>query len=108
MIIRAKTFRAWMRANFDNSYLHDMVTHGCIGGFPGLTYYTDTAKLYRRFSGEIWDMLTEAAEEFDAANVFEYIAGFTHAKDVGGVTQAENLLVWYAAERIAAQLVGEV
>lgn len=57
MIIRAKTFKAWMQANFDKGTLKDMAQFGCSGGFPGLTWYTDTCHLYERFKDEIWEWL---------------------------------------------------
>jgi hypothetical protein len=103
VIIRAKTFKAWMLANLDESQIRDIAQHGADSGWPGLTYYTDTCKLYNRFKEEIWEMLLEDAENL-GQNVFEVIASFGGAKSVGSAEQFENLMTWYAAERIAQDL----
>lgn len=105
MIIRAKSFRAWMQNHFGTSELSDIATHGADAGWAGLTYYSDTCKLYNRFQSEIWEMLLEDAESM-GQNVFEMMAGFGGAKDVGSCQQFENLMTWYAAERVARELSG--
>lgn len=99
MIIRSKTFKAWMDANLKD-YYQDIASHGCSAGFPWLTYYTDTAKLYSKFKSEIFEMLRDDAKD-QGMTVPELIASFNGAKDVWNDTTFENLLVWYAAERIA-------
>jgi hypothetical protein len=102
IIIRAKSFKAWMLANFEPDQLSDIASHGADAGWHGLIYYTDTCKLYQRFKSEIWEMLLEDAESL-GQNVFEMIANFGRAKDVGSADQFENLMTWYAAERIARE-----
>ena len=105
MIIRSKTFENWMKANLKD-YMQDLATHGAAAGFPGLTYYTDTAKLYAKFKDEIWDVLVQDAEDMGYSNVWELIASFG-GSDIGNATQMENLLVWYMAERIAQDYMRE-
>lgn len=97
------TFRQWMRENFDDDELCDMVEHGCSGGFSGLVYYTDTQALYNQFSAEIWEMLCDDAQNM-GMEPLELIASFNGAKNVYLDMHFENLLVWYAAETIARQL----
>jgi len=104
MRIRAKTFRDWMKANFSKGELRELAQHGAEAGWHGLTYYSETTKLYRRFADEIWETLIKDAEEYGYRNVFQYTATFRLA-DVPNRTQAENLLVWYMAERTARELV---
>ena len=104
LIIRAKTFEAWMRANFEKSTLTDMIQYGCQGGFPMLTYYTDTCKLYNSFKEEIWEAVVQDAEEYGNNNPFEYMATWGGAKNVGDADQFENLMTWYMAERTAHQI----
>jgi len=103
VIIRAKTFRAWFDANLKES-AHDLAEYGAAGGFPGITYYIDTTKLYDKFQDELWEILVDDAEQFGAKNVFEFVAGFGGAKDVGSNDQFKNLVVWYAAEKLAREL----
>ncbi len=107
MIIRAKTFRDWMRANFTKAELKDMVTHGVNTGWAGLAYYNDTCKLYEKFKEEIWKELAQDAEDMGYSNIVEFIASFNGAEDVWSDYQFENLLVWYMAEKIARELTEE-
>jgi hypothetical protein len=86
--------------------MRDLATYGASGGFPGLTYYTDTVALHDRHEDEIWDALYEDAESF-GQTIPELIASFGSAKDVGTLTQLKNLLVWYMAERVARSVADE-
>lgn len=101
-----KTFKEWMINQFEPEELADIVRHGVSGGFGGLTYCRETAELYQEYKGEIWDMLLRDAESY-GENVFQMISQFNLARSIGGVAQVENLLVWYAAERIAYELTQE-
>jgi len=105
--IRAKTFEQWLKANLTKGDLTALAEHGAQNGFPGLTYYSDTCALYDKFSEEIWALAIEEAEQAGNRNVFEMIAQFGGANDVGNETQMKNLLVWYAAEHYARKLTGE-
>lgn len=106
MRIRAKTFRDWMKANFTKGELHELAQYGAATGWHGLTYYSETTALYRRFANEIWETLIKDAEECGYRNVFEFISTFRRA-DVANREQVENLLVWYMAERTAQKLVDD-
>ena len=107
MRIRAKTFRDWMKAHFTKGELLDLAQYGADAGWPRLTYYNETAALYRRFANEIWETLIEDAEEYGYQNVFEFLATFRLANNVANREQVENLLVWYMAERTAQKLVDD-
>lgn len=106
MIIRAANFEAWMKRNLSRGQMRDLAAHGADAGWPGLTYYKDTCKLYEKYKDEIWEWLLEDAESF-GQGVFEMIGLFGSAKDVGSCDQFENLMVWYAAERVARELTDE-
>ncbi len=101
MIIRAKTFKQWMKANLKDS-MQDIANHGADQGYPGLTYYKETCQLYDKFKEEIWDALEEDREDMGYKNIFELIATFGRA-DAGSDEEFKNLLVWYMAERIARE-----
>lgn len=104
MIVRSKTFRNWMKANFTRQDLKDMVTHGVSSGFSGLIYYTETAKLYDKFSDEIWDALYDDAQNMGYNNVLQFIVECFRDSDVASDAQFKNMLVWYMAERTAREL----
>ena len=101
MIIRAATFKRWMRANFNRSQLSDMVRHGANTGWAGLTYYTDTSALYARYKEEIWDLLYEDAEA-QGVTIPRLIGDLSY--DPSTVQEFEGLLVQYAAERTASEI----
>ena len=107
MAIRAKSFRAWMKAHFDEGSLRDLAQYGAQSGFPGLTYYKDTGALYDKFHDEIWEVLYEDAESMGHKNILEMLGTFGGAENVGTDDQFKNLLVWYMAERVARELIGD-
>ncbi len=102
LIIRAKTFRGWMKANFSKTDLKDIAKHGADTGWQYLTYYSETTKVYNRFKEEIWGMLLEDTESMGYKNPFELIASFNRS-EVGNSEQFENLMTWFAAEKVARE-----
>jgi len=103
MIIRAKTFRQWFNANLKD-YAEDIANHGADQGYPGITYYHDTGKLYRRFKDEIWAQAGDDAEGLGLPNVVAFVATFGRADDCWTATGFENLMVWYMAEVVAREM----
>ena len=98
------TFKDWMKNQFDYDELLNLCEHGAQGGFSGLIYYSETNALYNEYRNDIWDMLERDREDFGMQTCAELIASFNGAKDVASDEQYKNLLVWYAAERIAFEL----
>ena len=64
--------------NHLTDYVDDIVSHGCVGGFPYITYYSDTVALHDKYEEDIWDMLYESAESM-GQNIPELIASFNGA-----------------------------
>lgn len=106
LIIRSNTLVGWVNANLKEN-LPDIAEYGCTAGFPMISYYTDTNKLYDRFADEIWGMLDEDAEELGEKNILTMIAGFGGADAVQDEITFKNLLLWYAVERIAHKAMDE-
>lgn len=94
-----------MQANFNGQEMSDIAKHGADTGWHGLTWYTDTCKLYNRFKDEMWDMLVDDANDY-GCDALTLLAGFKGASDVCSATGFENLMTWYAAERISSRLEG--
>jgi len=107
LIVRAKSFEDWMKANFSKQDLRDMVRYGVDGGFSGLTYYNDTVKLYDKFADEIWDALYNDAQNMGYNNVLQFIVECFRDSDVASDAQFKNMLVWYMAERTARAILGD-
>lgn len=103
MIIRSKTFREWFAANLKEE-ARGIANHGADSGFPNITYYTDTVKLFDRFGDEIWAMAVDDANDMGNKNVAEMIAGFGGANSIGTLDQFKNLMVWYACEKLAREM----
>ncbi len=101
MIIRSRTLEGWMRANFDRNQLKDIARYGCSAGFPGLTYYSDTCKLYDKFSEDIWKLAENGG---CGGDIMEFIASLNGTSNVSDRTTFENLMVWFACEETAREL----
>jgi hypothetical protein len=97
-------FKEWMLTQFEHNEFADLCNHGAQNGFSGLTYYSETTVLYNQYHDDIWNMLEEDREAFGMDTCSELIASFHGAKDVGSEEQHKNLLIWYAAERIAFEI----
>ena len=97
-------FSKWIKENYDCNTLADIANHGCISGFPGLTYYADTTALYKKYKEDIWEMLYDDAESFGSDNLPAFIGTFNGAKNVSDDVTFENLLVWYAVEKVALEV----
>ena len=106
--MKHETFKEWMADQFERGELKDIINYGLVNGFAGLTTYTQTNDLYDTYKDEIWQMLWDDKEDLGSTHILELIASFNGAKDVGGDEQFKNLLVWYAAERLASRMVDEM
>ena len=92
---------------YDDDHLKDIVNHGCSCGFSGITYYIETTEIYNDYEDQIWDLLEETSESFGHGHPLELIASFNGAKDVHGDDQFKNLLVWFAVEETARQILSD-
>jgi hypothetical protein len=104
--IRAKDFRAWFNANL-RGYANDIASHGADGGFPCITYTCDAVCIFDRFEDEIWEMAVQDAGELGFKNACDMIASFTRADMIEQIDSFKNLMVWYACERTARELIKE-
>lgn len=82
------------------SRINDILTAGCKSGTVSkLIYYTDTGKFYNEFKTEIWDFISEQAEQ-TGENVFQYLASCNH-NEPANLEQVENFLSWLAYEEVS-------
>jgi hypothetical protein len=87
----------------DESFLiSDIAKHGCSGGVPGLTYYSETTAFYDAHEDEVWQELTDAA---DAAGIVNGLMLYNICKNPTSLRTLKNDLVWFAVEVCAQQLV---
>ena len=97
-------FEKYIRENYTMEELKDIAQHGCVVGFPGLTYYIDTVRLYEEYEDDIWDLLEDDTEGLGYDNPLQLIASFNGAEHVWTDTQFKNLLVWYYVEQTAFRI----
>lgn len=100
-----KTFKAWMKQQFAQDELNDIVEHGVDGGFTGLLYTKECAELFDQYEEEIWDLAETAADEMGEKNVFTMASTFKRADMMSSIDGFKNLLVWFAAEEYARAIV---
>ncbi|NJL52816.1 MAG: hypothetical protein HC930_12460 [Hydrococcus sp. SU_1_0] len=103
MIIRAKYFEDWFKANL-KEHAEDIASHGADAGYPYITYTTHTVKIFDKFADQIWSMAVEDAEEMGYKNVAEMIATFGRSDMLSSIDSFKNLMVWYACEKLAHRL----
>jgi hypothetical protein len=103
IIIRSKDFRAWFKTNLKEE-AQDIAEHGADCGFPYITYTSDTVDIYNKFESEIWEELSQDAEEFGHKSVAEFVGTFRRNDMANDPDQFKNLLVWYMCEKVAHEL----
>ena len=106
MIIRAKNFRHWFRANL-REYARDIANHGADAGYPHITYTSDAVKVFDKFAGEIWDLAVQQASDMGCKNACEMIAGFARSDMIDEIDRFKNLMVWFACETVAREIAGD-
>jgi hypothetical protein len=103
---KPQSLKDWLKAELSD-YIDDIAEHGCAGGFPSLTYYTDTVAIHNRFEEEIWDWLSETSESVGHPHVCALISSFGGAEHVESIDQLKNLLVWATVESYAHDIIAE-
>jgi len=93
-------FEKWMSDKFDDESLYAVANLSAPVSFPHIFNSPKTTELYEKYKKEIWETLCDDAASC-RMNIVKMISNFEGAGGVTGVTQFENLLVWYAAERFA-------
>ena len=78
--------------------ISDIAKHGCSGGVPGLTYYSETTAFFNEHEADVWKYVREAAEAC-GSSVFELLD-----KDIAGPTAFKNSMTWLAVECAAQEL----
>ena len=87
------TFKQWLKENLDAEERRDLVRYGPQQGFPGLTSYTDTCRLYDKHTGEMWEALSNEIPYIDV----EGPLGLLRTGSVWTDTQFKNEVVWVVA-----------
>ncbi len=101
------SFSKWFKKNLGD-YAKDISRYGADQGYPHITYYADTNKIYAKFKDEIWLEMENQTREFGAKNTMELIASFGRKDMVENYLntgkmddQAKCLLVWFMCDNEA-------
>ena len=95
----------WLLETQEKSTIKDTAEHGCSGGTIGeLIYYADTSAFYDKYKEEIWDRLSNMADDLGCDSILHLIVTFNGAKEVGSPLQLKNLLAWWAAEDVCREI----
>jgi len=87
--------------------IEDICTYGCIEGTCcGLTYYYETEKFYDEHKEEIWDIISNLADEM-GDNPLALLGSQYGAKNVYDEMALKNFLVWFVVEEVACKIVEE-
>ena len=91
----------WLLDTQERSTIKDVVQHGCSGGtISELIYYADTSAFYEKYKEEIWQRLSDMADDLGEPSILHLIVTFNGAKEVGSELQLHNLLAWWACEDV--------
>lgn len=87
-----------------DTYLQDVVNHGCQGGsVSGLIYYDDTLKFFEEHKEEINELLTELIDGA-GCRIDELFKNFDSDDPLCRETNNMNLLAWFAYEEAARKV----
>lgn len=91
-------------SGMDDDQIVEAGEHGADAGWPGFTYYRDTAEFYNKHSDLIWELLAEEADDLGESHSLAMIAHFNQAKGVESDDTFKNLLSWFALEEAGRYL----
>jgi hypothetical protein len=94
------SIKEWILNNLEEGQIADVILEGCQSGIVSeLIYYSDTCAFYEKYKEEIWDRLSDMADDMGEPSILHLIVTFNGSKEVGSETQLHNLLAWWAAKK---------
>ena len=105
---KESSIKEWIINNLERGQIADVVLEGCQSGIVSeLIYYADTEAFYEKYKEEIWDRLSNMADDMGEPSILHLIVTFNGSKEVGSDLQLRNLLAWWACEDICRELIAE-
>ena len=95
----------WLLDTQEKSTIEATAEHGCSGGtISELIYYADTEAFYEKYKEEIWQRLSDMADDLGEPSILHLIVTFNGSKEVGSDLQLRNLLAWWGAEEVCREI----
>ena len=95
------SIKEWILNNLEEGQIADVILEGCQSGIVSeLIYYSDSCAFYEKYKEEIWDRLSDLADDMGEPSILHLIVTFNGSKEVGSELQLRNLLAWWAAEEV--------
>jgi len=105
---KQSSIKEWLLETQESITIEDVTLHGCAGGTVSeLIYYADTEAFYKKYKEEIWDRLSNMADDMGEPSILHLIVTFNGSKDVGSDLQLRNLLAWWACEDVCREIIAE-
>jgi hypothetical protein len=93
-------------SGMDNEQIAEAGEQGAEGGYPGFSYYRDTADFYDENAELIWELLNDEADDLGEKHALAMIANFREARSVVDDDSFKNLMSFFALEE-AGRWLGE-
>jgi len=110
MVVEFKedSIKEWVINNLERGQIADVVLEGCQSGIVSeLIYYSDSEAFYEKFKEEIWQRLSDMADDMGEPSILHLIVTFNGSKEVGSELQLRNLLAWWACEEVCREVIAE-
>ena len=105
---KENSIKDWVINNLEEGQIADVVLEGCQSGIVSeLIYYADSEAFYEKFKEEIWQRLSDLADDMGEPSILHLIVTFNGSKEVGSELQLRNLLAWWACEDVCREVIAE-
>jgi len=95
--------KEWVLSTQSADTIREIAEHGCINGTCcELIYYSDTIKFYDEHNEEIWELISDRAEDMGTSTL-TYIS--RELANIDTDTQFKNALTWIAVEIVCLSLI---
>ena len=102
------SIKEWVINNLEEGQIADVILEGCQSGIVSeLIYYADSEAFYEKFKEEIWQRLSNMADDMGEPSILHLIVTFNGSKEVGSELQLRNLLAWWACEDVCREVIAE-
>jgi len=95
------SIKEWITNNLEEGQIADVILEGCQSGIVSeLIYYSDSCAFYEKYKEEIWQRLSDLADDMGEPSILHLIVTFNGSKEVESDLHLRNLLAWWAAEEV--------